>query len=72
VQVQDFQSPVRRQVYRARHKRTGELFAVKRVVRKLRSKADRERCAPRGAPQADLLSLVPSRPSHTMPRLHLA
>lgn len=33
-----------RQVYRARHKQTGELFAVKRVVRKLRNKADRERC----------------------------
>ncbi len=32
------------QVYRARHKQTGELFAVKRVVRKLRNKADRERC----------------------------
>lgn len=33
------------EVYRARHRRTGELFAVKRSVRKFRSKADRDRYA---------------------------
>ncbi len=69
MQVQDLQSPVRRQVYRARHKRTGELFAVKRVVRKLRSKADRERCASQLVLQADLLESVPSSTSRTMPCL---
>jgi len=72
VQVQDSQSPVRRQVYRARHKRTGELFAVKRVVRKLRNKADRERCASQGAPQADLFGFVLLSLSHTMPCLPIA
>ena len=41
------------QVYRVRHKQTSELYAVKRVLRKFRSKADRERCA---------LLLPPRRP----------
>ena len=45
----DFEAVIGRsphsEVYRARHKMSGELFAVKRSMRRFRSRADRERCA---------------------------
>lgn len=45
----DFEAVIGRsphsEVYRARHKISGELFAVKRSMRRFRSRADRERCA---------------------------
>ncbi|CAK0744424.1 hypothetical protein CVIRNUC_001546 [Coccomyxa viridis] len=44
----DFEAVIGRtphsEVYRARHKLSGELFAVKRSMRQFRSRADRDRC----------------------------